>query len=136
MRKFDFLKKSTFFKVFLLIFLTIFCSGAIYSAKIALFRSKQISDPNFAKIGFFEKIGIFQGIFIDFFENLLLRCYLFCENGTFSLKKNFFGSEFCENLIFRKNRHKTGPNHQYCDLEAEKLVYKLLILVLDDRVSF
>ena len=30
----------------------------------------------------------------------------------------------------------TGPNHQYSDLEAEKLVYKLLKLVLDDRVSF
>ena len=30
---------------------------------------------------------------------------------------------------------KTGPNHQYSDLEAEKLVYKLLKLVLDDRVS-
>jgi len=30
----------------------------------------------------------------------------------------------------------TGPNHQYSDLEAEKLVYKLVELVLDDRVSF
>ena len=44
-----------------MIFLKIFCSGAIYSAKMALFRSKKIfSAPNFAKIGFFEKIGIFQ----------------------------------------------------------------------------
>ena len=33
-------------------------------------------------------------------------------------------------------RLKTGPNHQYSDLEAEKLVYKPLKLVLDDRVSF
>ena len=33
-------------------------------------------------------------------------------------------------------RLKTGPNHQYSDLEAEKLVYKLLKLVLDHRASF
>ena len=31
---------------------------------------------------------------------------------------------------------KTGPNHQYSDLEGEKLLYKLLKLVLDDRVPF
>ena len=30
----------------------------------------------------------------------------------------------------------TGPNHQYSDLEAEQLVYKLLTLVLDHRISF
>ena len=31
---------------------------------------------------------------------------------------------------------RTSPNHQYSDLEAEKLVYKLLTLVLYHRISF
>ena len=48
-------------------------------------------------------------------------------------------SFFCNFRLFLmtfKIDLNTGPNHQYSDLEAEKLVYKLLILVLDHRVSF
>ena len=37
-------------------------------------------------------------------------------------------------MTFKINLN-TGPNHQYSDLEAEKLVYKLLTLVLDHRIS-
>ena len=48
------------------------------------------------------------------------------------IKKMFFGF-FVMTLKINLN---TGPNHQYSDLEAEKLVYKLLILVLDLQVSF
>ena len=115
----------------------IFCSGAIYSAKIALFRSKKNFRFRILRKFDFSKKSAFFNVF------LLIFLKIFCSGAIYSAKialfrskKKLFGSEFCENLIFRKNRHKTGPNHQYCDLEAEKLVYKLLILVLDLRVLF
>ena len=50
-------------------------------------------------------------------------------------RKKFFGlkTPFKITLMIFIFRLKTGPNHQYSDLEAEKLVYKPLKLVLDDR---
>ena len=63
-------------------------------------------------------------------QHILTRAaYLKIEN----YEQKYFLGNFIMTLKIDLN---TGPNHHYCDLEAEKLVYKLLTLVLYHRILF